>query len=252
MLGDRDLQGPGDLGEHPALQHRIVPDRPGAERVHPDPHRGVVEGRRPGQPDQPVFGRDVAREVPVPDCAGRRGHVDDAAGPAVDHDRCDRLHHPPGTGEVDVEHQRPLALGDVMGDLPGGRGDPGVVDQHVHGAEPVECPVDRQCALPGVPHVDGGGHGRGARAFAQGGRVCQLAGRAERVGHVGEVPGDVQQEQVGARLGEPERAGPAEASRGAGDDRGPAGQPHLVPAAVRSSNRSGSSTKYMWPPGSSR
>ena len=109
------------------------------------------------------------------------------------------------TLDVDRLHAVPLGLGQFMGGLVGA-GDAGVVDQHVHGAEMRGGRVDRRVhrGLVGDVDVPVAGGKSAPQQF-----VCQCCTFA--VEHV-------QQRHARAFLGQPQRAGTADAECGAGDD----------------------------------
>jgi hypothetical protein len=217
VVRQRDVERPGDLRQHETFGVVVVVNRSGAQRVGPDLQRRVVERGGLGQPDQAVLGGDVPGEMAVPDQPGRGRDIHDAAGTTFGHQPADRPGHPPRAGQVDIEHQRPLLLGDFVGRLPGRGGDAGVVHQDVDRPEALVRLRHRAFHRRQVAYVRVGGEHRGAILAAQAGRMRELAGGAERIRHSRQFAGDIEEGEVGPFPREGDRAGAAEASRRARD-----------------------------------
>src|SRR5262245_21239019 len=81
-------------------EHRRV-DEPRRDRVDGDPLRAELERQRLGETDDARLRSDVGRHVRLPALCGRRGDVDDAAPPGIEHVGHDRLATEERAGEVD-------------------------------------------------------------------------------------------------------------------------------------------------------
>lgn len=144
------------------------------------------------------------------------------------HRPTDLTDHPPGPGEVHVDHQGPLVLSDLVHRSARGRGDARVVDGDVDPAEPLLGAGDRLPYATAVADVGHRGEDGRAGVPAQSGGVLQLPHSAQRVGHSRQVGTDVQQGEVRALGRTGDRSCSAESAGGAGDEDRLALQPHRV------------------------
>ena len=171
------------------------------------------QGHRLGQPVHaglrddvlgPLHGRRVVE-------ARVRGHVDDRPGALLDHHRGDGLRAQVGALEVNVDRDVPVVLGGFEDGLRDHH--PGVVDQDVDPPETGEGRGDELVDGRLLRHVGLDRDGGAARGGDPG---------DDRIGRL--RAGDVVDHDAGALGREPLGDRPADAPRGAGNDRDPAVQ----------------------------
>ena len=176
----------------------------GADRAHPDAAAGQLAGEALGQHEHRCLGGRVGRQGRGGEEPGhRRGDHDVAALAAVHHGRQERAQRVDHAPQVDVEHPTPVLLGGVQERA--AHPDAGVGHDHI-----------RDAVLGGhLIRQDSGGRRVGdVEPVGQAGRAVRgdLGG-----GAFGGRGVDVHAQQVRALLGEGQRAGPADAAAGAGD-----------------------------------
>ena len=183
-----DAQHPGDAGEHGRVELRLVLDRGRAHRVDADAVRGVVKGERPRQSDQAVLRRHVVGEEGKGHHSRSRGHVHDRAAAPAHHAGQDSAGAAEGAAQVDVEHDPPRLLVELVCGCAGRTHQAGIVHQHVDLTQLVARPRHRRIDLLLHAHVgargehaDCRGRGSGAR-FPRAARACRggMAPRGSR------------------------------------------------------------------------
>ena len=173
-----------------------------------------------------MFGSHVVREQWKRHEAPRGGDVDDHAAPARDHLWEHGSGAAPNAAQVDVEHERPRLLAELVRGDAGGADEAGVVHQHVDGAEFCPPMSDGCLDLLGSSHVgDSRNHPAAAITAARGGFVEVVAG-GERIGARVDGRADIGEEEVVARFGECDCGGATDAARGACDEDRPRHEPH--------------------------
>ena len=200
---------PLGVGREQLAQQRRV-HRPRAQRVHPDALAGELHAEFAGQRQHAALGRGVG------DLRGSRTHHRDERGgvhdgPATLHPHvADRfLAAQVDRGQVDLLDPAPGVQAGVQDRVVVGRGDPGVVERHVHRSEGDVCRAEGRGHVIRRRHV--GVHEQAARL-----RRGLLPGRVV----------DVDRDHVRAVRREPPRGGQPDPAAGPGDDDGPALEPH--------------------------
>jgi hypothetical protein len=188
----------------------------GVHAVDPDHVRGQLQGQRPHEPDDAVLGRVVVPDVRQRLQPGRRAGQDDrpAAGRAQVRDR--RLGGVPDPGQVDVDHVLPLGIGQLLERSEAE--DPRVGGHDVQPPELGHAVVERRLQGAEVPHVGLGGHDPAVQRLDLLDGLGQVRRRRHRVRHATDLIAQVDGDDVGAFLRQPDRVTAALAARGTGDE----------------------------------
>ena len=176
-----------------------------ADGVDGDAALDDLERERPREPDEPVLGRAVGRDVRVARHAGRARDVDDAAPPGLQHVGECAPRATVGAREVHVEHGLPavrLHLGERHA-----VDRPRVVDEHGHRPERRAGFGERLLDAGFVGHIRG--HGREALGMGVSEFVGEGLERLRRAAY---------ERHVGAEGGQPAGDRGADPPAAAGDD----------------------------------
>src|SRR5271163_245276 len=150
----------------------------------------------------------------------------------------------PHAGEVDIDHVLPDVFPDLVQPSAVGA-DAGVGDDDVEATELLNAAVHRGLARVVITNVDLGGHDATVEALDQIRCLGKVFRCRMRIGQIVDGPADVDGDDVGALLGQPDGVAAALAARCAADERhltlnaashrrltlsGPASTPTLAPS----------------------
>lgn len=186
--------------------------------VDPDHVRSQFDGERPHQSDHAVFGSDVVTDMRISLVTGHRRRQDDrtaaAAGQQMRHPGLDRLPH---AAEVDINHLLPQRFFRLV-QLARGGADPRVRHDDVEAAQLFDAAVHGGLQRGEVPHVHLRGHDTAPGVFDHARGEVQIFRCGTGCGRIGEVPANVDGDDVCALARQPDRVTSALPARGATDE----------------------------------
>src|ERR1700733_13568138 len=188
-------------------------------RVYADAVLGEDVGVRAHEADHAVLGRGVTEPArglaaDAVDSCRRTGEHDRAARAPLDHARYGGLDRVVDPGEVDVEDVLPLLRLRVHGH----RGDAGVGEEHVDRAEFGRARLEGLLRRGGGAEVGAGGEDPPVQGLDLLDRLGEVLWGGHRVSDGGDLLANVDRDDVGALLGEPDRVAAALAARRTGDE----------------------------------
>ncbi len=185
--------------------------------VDPDGVRRQLQGQRAHQADDPVLGGHVVRQVGNGLQARRRaGQHDRPARALLDQVRDRRLGRVPDPGQVGVDHVLPGSL-IQLGSQPVGR-DAGVGRHDVQPAQLGHAVVQSRLQRGIIADVGLGRHDPPVQRLDLLDRLGQVLRRRHRVRYRLHLAAQVDRDDVGTLLGQPDRVAASLAARRSGDE----------------------------------